>query len=415
MPLLSVSLYFFGKKMHIQFGKVQNSFSQMSGLIQESISGIRVIKAFNQERAESDRVADLAMDYCGNNIKLAKLDGMFHPFLRTVVGFSIAIVIVFGGKAVINGEITIGEFIAFNSYLGMLIWPMIAIGWIVNMYQRGSASMQRLNKIFETVPEINDETADLTLANINGNIQIRNLTFSYNENSELIFNDISTGISQGQTLAVVGRTGSGKSTLIDLITRIYNPPRNTIFLDDRDIYDYPLEVLRSNIIMVPQEIFLFSDTIRNNIRLGRPDAADEEVIEVAKKAQVYDDIMEFDYKFDTIVGERGVTLSGGQKQRIAIARALLCDPAILVLDDSLSAVDTSTEKNILEHIIEFRRNKTTIIISHRISSIAHADRIIVLDKGIIAETGIHENLQKSGGLYHYLYEKQKLKERIEEN
>jgi len=414
MPLLSISIYYFGKLMHKQFLIVQDSFSSLSGYVQESISGIRVIKAFVQEKADYAKVAEQSDIYCDENIKLARLDGTFHPLLRTIVGLSIVIVLFFGGIDVIRHKITIGEFIAFNAYLGMLVWPMIAIGWIVSLYQRGTASLKRINTIFEIIPEVNDNDADHNIKKIEGNITIEKLSFQYTEDTPLIFNNISTSIETGKTLAIVGKTGCGKSTFVDLLCRVYNPPVGSVFIDGKDIYRFPLQLLRESIIMVPQEIFLFSDTIANNIRLGKPAATMIEIETAAKQAQVYNDIMEFERKFDTMIGERGVTLSGGQKQRVAIARALLCNPPVLILDDSLSAVDTETERNILEHLIEFRKNKTTIIISHRISSISHAERIIVIDGHKIVETGTHKELIDLGRIYKYLYDKQKLKEKLDE-
>ncbi|HNQ44432.1 MAG TPA: ABC transporter ATP-binding protein, partial [Candidatus Cloacimonadota bacterium] len=319
----------------------------------------------------------------------------------------------FGGRATIRGDITIGGFIAFFQYLGMLVWPMIAIGWIVDMYQRGTASLKRLNQILELQPEIDDKDADQSITSISGKITIKNLSFRYGDDLPLIFNDISLSIEAGQTLAIVGPTGCGNTSLIELLVRIYNPPRNSIFIDDRDIYRFPLQVLRRDLVLVPQDLFLFSDTIINNIRLGNPDTSEASVYEAARTAQVYDEIMEFENKFETIVGERGITLSGGQKQRVAIARALLTNPQILILDDALSAVDTKTERNILERLIELRKGKTTIIIAHRISSIQHADKIIVMGDAVIRERGNHASLLKSGGLYRDLYEKQRIRARLE--
>ncbi|MDZ4182698.1 MAG: ABC transporter ATP-binding protein, partial [Candidatus Cloacimonadaceae bacterium] len=326
---------------------------------------------------------------------------------------SMIITLFFGGRATIRGEITIGEFIAFFQYLGMLVWPMIAIGWIVDMYQRGTASLKRLNDIFAVQPEINDTDADKTITAIEGTVEIKNLSFRYGDDLPLIFDDISTHINAGKTLAVVGPTGCGKTTLIELLVRIYDPPRGAIYIDGKPVHTIPLSVLRRDMVLVPQDIFLFSDTIANNIRLGNPETSIEAVYEAARMAHVYAEIMDFDQKFETIVGERGITLSGGQKQRVAIARALLTNPQVLILDDALSAVDTKTERFILENLIELREGKTTIIIAHRISSIQHADRIIVLGEAVIAESGTHEELIAHGGLYNDLYEKQRIRARLE--
>lgn len=413
LPFLTIIIIVFGKKIHKRFDKVQKTFATMSGKVQESISGIRVVKAFVQEDSELQKISESAYDYVKENISLVRIQGMFHPSFMLIIGLSMMIVMVFGGEATMVGEITIGEFIAFFQYLGMFVWPMIAIGWVVNLYQRGTASLNRINKIFDEKPEIVDEAeVDHSIKELKGTIEYRNLSFSYDDKSPLIFDDISFKVNAGKTLAIVGRTGSGKSTVIDLLTRVYNPEKNSIYIDDKEIYSIPLQILRENIVMVPQEIFLFSQTLRDNIILGKPNASEEEIIRVTKQAQVYDDILDFRNGFDTMVGERGVTLSGGQKQRIAIARAILTNPNILILDDSLSAVDTKTEKNILDHLITLRRGKTTIIIAHRISSLQHSDNIIVLDDKKIVEQGTHEELLEAKGIYQIIYEKQQLEEKI---
>ena len=413
MPVLTITISYFGKKMHKSFRRVQSSFASLSGRIQESISGIRIVKAFVQEKAELEKVDEVSLDYVKQNIRMARIAGIFHPFMSFVISISMIITLYFGGRATIRGEITIGEFIAFFQYLGMLVWPMIAIGWIVDMYQRGTASLKRLNEIFEVDPEIGDEQADAGITELKGGLEVRDLHFRYAEDLPWVFKGISTGIEPGRTLAVVGPTGCGKTTLIELLVRIYNPPEGSILLDGTPVRKIPLKVLRRDMVLVPQDIFLFSDTISNNIRLGNPDTPLEDVFEAAKAAQVYDEIMDFDKQFDTMVGERGITLSGGQKQRVAIARALLTDPRILILDDALSAVDTKTERFILEKLIDLRKGKTTVIIAHRISSIQHADRIIVLGEGEIREQGTHESLIAEGGLYNDLYEKQRIRARLE--
>ena len=413
MPIITISILYFGKRLQKRFRQVQESFSSMSGTIQESISGIRVIKAFVQEEPELDKVKKTSKDYVQKNIAMAKLDGVFHPFMGFIISMSMLITLILGGQLAINGTISIGDFYAFNSYLGMLIWPMMAIGMVVNHYQRGTASLKRLNVIFDAQPQISDAEADNSIKEIKGKVDIKDLSFIYPDSTAQIFEKINTSIEIGKTLAIVGKTGCGKSTLIDLITRVYNPPKNTIFIDGNDVHKIPLEALHRDIVMVPQDIFLFSETLANNIALGRPDASLKEIEEATKLAQVYDDIMGFEHKFDTIVGERGTTLSGGQKQRVAIARALLCNPSILILDDALSAVDTLTEKNILNHLIEYRQSKTTIIISHRISSVSHADKIIVIEEGRIVESGNHIELLALNGIYKDLDDKQKIEERLE--
>ncbi|MCD6177165.1 MAG: ABC transporter ATP-binding protein [Candidatus Cloacimonetes bacterium] len=413
LPLLSIIIIVLGKKIHHRFGKVQKTFATMSGKVQESISGIRVVKAFVQEESELEKISDSAYDYVKQNLSLVRIQGIFHPSFMLIIGLSMMIVMVYGGEATMIGEITIGQFIAFIQYLGMFVWPMIAIGWVVNLYQRGTASLKRLNEIFDEQPEIIDEkTVDHSISQLKGKIEFKHLTFRYNEKNPLIFEDATFSIEFGETLAIVGKTGCGKSTLTDLLTRIYNPPKESIFVDENEIYKISLEVLRKNIIMIPQDIFLFSQTVKENIILGKPEATEEEIIQVTKNAQIYDDIIDFREGFETVVGERGVTLSGGQKQRIAIARALITDPNILILDDALSAVDTKTEKRILDHLIKLRKNKTTIIIAHRISSLQHADKIIVIDDAKIAEQGTHEELLKIKGIYRDLFEKQQLEEKI---
>ena len=413
MPILTITITIFGKKMHKSFFRVQKSFATLSGAIQESISGIRIVKAFGQEKSELEKVDEVSWQFVQENIRMAKIAGFFHPFQSLVISLSMVITLFFGGRAAIRGDITIGQFIAFFQYLGMLVWPMIAIGWIVDMYQRGTASLKRLNEIFQTAPEIDDSEADPAIKSLQGNIEIRDLSFRYGENLPLIFDGISTSVSDGKTLAVVGPTGCGKTTLIELLVRIYEPPKGSILIDGHPLHRIPLNVLRRDMVLVPQDIFLFSDSISNNIRLGSPETSTEQVLEAAKLAQIHDEVMEFENKFDTVIGERGVTLSGGQKQRVAIARALLTNPEILILDDALSAVDTKTERFILEKLIETRKGKTTIIIAHRISSIQHADHIIALGDGKITESGTHDQLVALGGLYHDLYEKQRIRARLE--
>ena len=413
-PFLTIIIMYFGKKIHARFRKVQKTFASMSGIVQESISGIRVVKAFIQEEAELEKMSESARDYMDENIGLVKIFALFHPAMFLLINVCMGIVLIFGGQAAILHDISIGEFVAFFQYLGMLVWPMIAIGWIVNLFQRGTASLKRLNSILSVDPEIVDKDIDNNISALKGKISFKDLDFSYTPDTPIIFDRISFEIEAGKTLAIVGRTGCGKTTAIDLLSRVYNPPANSIFFDDNEIYKIPLDILRSNLIMVPQEIFLFSDTVANNISLGKNKATREEIEEVSRKAQVYSSIIEFENGFDTVIGERGVTLSGGQKQRLAIARALLTDPNILILDDALSAVDTKTEKSILDDLIKMRKDKTTIIISHRISSIQHADKIIVLNNGKIEEEGNHKQLLTKNGIYADIYEKQQIEERLSE-
>lgn len=412
-PFLSIIIIHFGKRIHTKFRKVQKTFATMSGQVQESISGIRVVKAFVQEEAELEKMSVSAREYLKDNISLVKIFAMFFPVMFLIINICMGIVLIFGGEAAILYEISMGEFVAFFQYLGMLVWPMIAIGWIVNLYQRGTASLKRMNSILEVEPEITDNQVNSEIKNLKGKVSFKNLRFQYKEDTPFIFEDISFEIEAGKTLAIVGRTGCGKTTIIDLLTRVYNPPGNTIFIDDNELYNIPLETLRTNVVMVPQDIFLFSDTVASNISLGNYEADIEEIEKAAKTAQIFHAIEEFENGFDTMIGERGVTLSGGQKQRLAISRALLTNPNILILDDALSSVDTKTEKNILHDLIKTRKNKTTIIISHRISSIQHADKIIVLNEGRIEEEGTHKELLALTGIYHDLYEKQQIEEKLE--
>ena len=412
-PFLSIIIIHFGKRIHTKFRKVQKTFATMSGQVQESISGIRVVKAFVQEEAELEKMSVSAREYLKDNISLVKIFAMFFPVMFLIINICMGIVLIFGGEAAILYEISMGEFVAFFQYLGMLVWPMIAIGWIVNLYQRGTASLKRMNSILEVEPEITDNQVNSEIKNLKGKVSFKNLRFQYKEDTPFIFEDISFEIEAGKTLAIVGRTGCGKTTIIDLLTRVYNPPGDTIFIDDNELYNIPLETLRTNVVMVPQDIFLFSDTVASNISLGNYEADIEEIEKAAKTAQIFHAIEEFENGFDTIIGERGVTLSGGQKQRLAISRALLTNPNILILDDALSSVDTKTEKNILHDLIKTRKNKTTIIISHRISSIQHADKIIVLNEGRIEEEGTHKELLALTGIYHDLYEKQQIEEKLE--
>jgi len=414
MPLITIVMTVIGPRLRKRFHYVQETFAKLSGMIQESISGVRVIKAFAQEKPELEKMEVFSKEYVDANIKSAKVSGFFHPLIGLIISFSLVIVLIMGGHAAIKGEISIGEFIAFFSYLGMLVWPMIATGFIVNMYQRGTASLNRLNEIWDTKPEIYDEeTADFSITELNGNIEVKDLTFKYTEDGPTVLEKLNFVVERGKTLAICGRTASGKSTVVDLLVRVYNPPKNAIYLDGHEIYNIPLETLRRSIVMVPQDVFLFSDTIANNIALGKPDATIDEIHNAAKYAAVYNEILEFDQGFETVVGERGVTLSGGQKQRVAIARSLIADPDILVLDDALSAVDTGTENQILNHLINVREGKTTIIIAHRISALHQADKIIVLQDQTIAESGSHDELLALNGAYRDLYEKQKIEERLE--
>lgn len=414
LPFMAYLTSRFGNMIHNRFRNSQESFSRLTEKVQENFSGIRVVKSFVQEREEIDKFTKANQDYFDKNMHLVKVQAVFHPIVQFISGLSLLIVLAYGGILVINREISLGDFVAFNSYLGLLTWPMMAIGWVINILQRGAASMARLNEIFYTKPEIEDdpELIDSKLTTIDGDIQINNLSFSYPGSSAKVLDNINLHIPKGDTLAVIGKTGSGKTTLINLVLRLFDIEKGSIKIDNHDIKEFSLETLRKNIGYVPQDNFLFSTTIKENITFGVDDYTDKEIEEVCENAQILDSIKEFPLQFDTVVGERGISLSGGQKQRVSIARALIKNPSILILDDSLSAVDTKTEEAILNRLKDFMKDRTSIIISHRISTIKEADQIIILDDGRIIEQGTHEELLALKGDYYELYQKQLLEEMI---
>jgi len=411
LPVVSIVVQYFGSRIHERFERIQAMFSEISARAQENFSGARVVRAFVQEQAEIEAFESANREYIRRSLKLVRLMGMLWPTLETLLGLSVVLVLWLGGRQVLLGKIDIGKFVAFNTYLVQLTWPMISIGWVLNLFQRGSASMGRINEIFSEQPEIQDRVQTVAPAEIRGEIEFRNLSFAYN--GVPVLNGISLQVPAGSSLAVVGATGSGKSTLVSLIPRIYDAPGGTVLIDGRPITDYPLETLRRAIGFVPQETFLFSDTVRENIALGTESAADQQVSRAAEAASIAGDIADFPEKYQTMVGERGITLSGGQKQRTAIARALIRDPRILVLDDALSSVDTYTEEKILNHLRELMQGRTTIFISHRVSTVRNADRIAVLHGGRIVELGTHDELIARNGYYTDLHNKQLLEEELE--
>lgn len=415
LPLLSILVYKVGKLIHSKFTVIQEKFAQLTTLAQENFSGIRVIKSYVREESEMKRYAEHSQDYLQKNMNLVKTQAMIMPILFLITGLSIIIVIWLGGTKVINGELTLGEITAFIVYLGILIWPMIAFGWVINIIQQAEASMKRLNKIFSEPYEIKEtERTDYSVKDVKGNIEFRNVSFRYNEHSPYILNNINLKVRAGSTLAIIGYTGSGKTSLVNLIPRLYDCSDGEVLVDDVNVKDIPLNVLRPNIGLVQQESFLFSDTILKNISYGRREINRSFVDEVAEIAQFDKDIQEFPLKYETIIGERGVTFSGGQKQRACLARALAIDPKILILDDSFSAVDTSTEEAILKNLKNFMKERTSIIISHRISTVKDADKIIVLSDSRIAEEGTHEQLVAKSGIYADLHHKQLLEQELEE-
>jgi ATP-binding cassette subfamily B protein len=413
MPLASILVQYFGSRIHDRFERIQASFSDISSQAQENYSGARLVRAFAREESQISLFERLNLQYIARSLKLVQLMGMLWPTLEFVLGIAMILTLLVGGHQVIAHRISVGQFVAFNTYMVLLTWPIIAVGWVVNIFQRGTASVKRIDELMRAEPVIDDSAADPDIqANtvLDGEIEFRNLNFSYNETP--VLRDISLRIPAGSSLAIVGPTGSGKSTLINLITRLYEAPEGSLLIDGRPVRDYPLAVLRRNIGLVPQETFLFSTTIRENLAFGVPHASVEELLEAAEAAHIRREFEEFPQGFETMVGERGVTLSGGQKQRAAIARALLRRPSILILDDALASVDTYTEERILGGLRGYIRNATTIMISHRVSTVRNADQIAVLDHGRIVELGRHDELLALDGYYAGLYSKQQLEEEL---
>jgi ATP-binding cassette subfamily B protein len=412
MPLVSLGVKLFGQQIHERFEKIQALYSDLTERVRENLSGVRVVRAFCQEEAEMAEFDGMNLDFVAKNKGLIWITSFLWPGMELLFAVAFLLVMVVGGHHVLEGRITVGTFAAFNVYLTYLIWPMIALGWVTNLVQRGLASLGRLMIIFESKPEIDDRAVPARpLTSLRGEIEFRNLTFSYN--GAPVLKNLNLQIPAGKTVAIVGATGSGKSTLVGLIPRLYDAREGSLLLDGVPIRQIPLQTLRQHIGFVPQETFLFSETIRENIKFGAPEASEAEVERAAEVSSILPEIQGFPKGFDTLVGERGLTLSGGQKQRTAISRAVIRDPRILILDDALSSVDTYTEEKILRHLTGVMAGRTTILISHRVSTVQNADEIVVLHEGEIVERGTHEQLLALNGHYTDLYNKQLIEEELE--
>jgi ATP-binding cassette, subfamily B, multidrug efflux pump len=408
---VSVAVMVFGRKIHERFERIQAMFSDISSRVQENLSGVRMIRAYVQERPELQRFEQLNREYIAQNIRLVRISGLFQPLLEALIGFTFLIVLWAGGVQVLRGRISLGSFVAFNTYMGMLVWPMIALGWVVNLMQRGSASLSRINEILREEPSIAGPEHPERLASVRGEVEFRGVSMEYPTGRAL--DGIDLRIDAGSTVAIVGHTGSGKSTLVNLIPRLMDPSEGAVLLDGVDLRRLSPEALRREIGFVPQETFLFSASLADNIAFGVENATPEQIRKAAELAGLAPDIESFPKGYETMVGERGITLSGGQKQRTAIARAILRQPKILILDDALSSVDTLTEERILNALATVMRGRTVILISHRVSTVRLAERIVVLEKGAIVEQGTHAELAGAGGYYADLYQKQLLEEELE--
>jgi ATP-binding cassette subfamily B protein len=411
LPILTVAVIIFSSRIFHRFKKVQEQFSSISAGVQENLSGIRVVKAYVQEENEKRKFKQLNQDYMNKNMSLVKIWGPFFPFIMLIAGIGIVIVLWFGGQLVITGEISLGQFVQFSGYLMMLTWPMMALGWVINLVQRGSASMGRLMEILDQVPEIKDNewTQDINI--LEGEIEFKNVSFAYDE--KVILKNINLKIPKGMTIGIMGPTGSGKTTLVNLIPRLLELRQGSLTIDGREIKTIPLKVLRRNIGYVPQETFLFSESLKENIIYGLEGFDEAKLRRAVSISALDDEIERFSQRYETPVGERGVTLSGGQKQRTALSRAIIREPKILILDDAFSSVDVDTEEKILKQLRKFRERRTCILVAHRVSTIHDADLIVVLKDGEIVEQGTHKELVASGGIYANTYRQQRLREELE--
>lgn len=414
LPLVSYAVYRLGKIIHSKFEERQEQYSKLTTRAQENLSGIRVVKAYVREAYEIGLFRAMSWEYLKKNLVLARVQSIMWPLMFLLVGFSLVITLYNGGLRVIEGALTIGQLTAFMGYLVMLIWPMIAFGWVINILQQGAASMARLGKILDTEPKIKDSArTDHAITEVRGQIEFRNVHFTHEGANRESLRGIDLTIPEGTTLAIVGYTGAGKSTMVNLIPRLYDVTAGELLIDGRNVKEIPLKVLRSNIGYVPQETFLFSDSITENIGYGTDNGTEDHVREAAEISRIAHDVSDFPRGYATMLGERGITLSGGQKQRTSIARAIMRKPRILILDDSLSAVDTYTEEEVLKQLRIIMKGRTSIIISHRISTVKDADQIVVLNEGRIVERGPHDELVELGGIYAELHQKQLLEEELE--